>query len=169
MWGEDVARTCDEDSAWMSTPEVLGPTLDVLADLAGSGRALEFAVGTGRVALPLAARGIPVSGVELPVPMLDRLRAEEGAEALDLVEGDVARTRVDGEFTLVHLVFNTITSLLEQDEQVACFVNAARHLVPGGPSSSRCSSPTCSACRLGRPPGPSTSAPTTSGSTATTW
>ncbi|PRY16036.1 methyltransferase family protein [Kineococcus rhizosphaerae] len=132
MWGEDVARTYDEDSAWMSTPEVLGPTLDVLADLAGSDRALEFAVGTGRVALPLAARGIPVSGVELSVPMLDRLRAKDGADALDLVEGDMARTRVDGEFTLVYLVYNTITNLLEQDEQVACFVNAARHLVPGG-------------------------------------
>ena len=129
---ETIAATYDEDSAEMFEPELLDATVDVLAELAGEGRALELAIGTGRVAVPLAARGVHVSGIELSSAMLDRLRAKEGAADIEAVEGDMVSTRVDGEFSLVYLVFNTITNLTTQDEQVACFENAAAHLAPGG-------------------------------------
>ncbi|MEZ0166412.1 class I SAM-dependent methyltransferase [Kineococcus sp. LSe6-4] len=133
-WGPEVARTYDEDTADLFAPGVLGPAVDVLTDLAGTGRALELAIGTGRVGLTLAARGVPVAGIELSPHMLAELRAKvaAGAPAVEVVEGDMATTRVDGEFSLVYLVFNTVTNLLEQDEQVGCFLNAARHLAPGG-------------------------------------
>jgi len=129
---EEIAATYDEDSADRFDPATLGPTVDLLADLAGDGRALELAIGTGRVAVPLAERGVDVSGIELSPYMLERLRAKAGAEGIEAVEGDMTTTRVDGEFSLVYLVFNTITNLLTQDAQVACFENAARHLAPGG-------------------------------------
>jgi len=129
---EEIAATYDEDSADRFDPATLGPTVDLLADLAGDGRALELAVGTGRVALPLAERGVAVSGIELSPYMLERLRAKPGAARLDVVEGDMTTARVEGEFALVYLVFNTITNLTTQDLQVACFENAARHLAPGG-------------------------------------
>ena len=116
----------------MFAPEVLGPTVDRLAELACGGRALEFAIGTGRVAVPLAERGVPVSGVELSQPMLDRLRTKADDAAIPVVLGDMATARVPGEFQLVYLVYNTIANLLKQAEQVACFRNAARHLAPGG-------------------------------------
>ncbi len=104
----------------------------MLAGLAGGGRALELAIGTGRVAVPLAGRGVPVSGIEISPHMLERLRAKPGAADIEVVEGDMTTTRVDGDFGLVYLVYNTITNLTAQDEQVACFENAARHLAPGG-------------------------------------
>ena len=128
----DVARTYDHTVARMFAPEVLEPTVHCLASLAEGGRVLEFAVGTGRVALPLAARGVDVSGIELSADMLAELRRAPGADAVHAVEGDMATTRIDGEFSLVYLVFNTITNLTTQDEQVDCFANAARHLAPGG-------------------------------------
>jgi SAM-dependent methyltransferase len=128
----DVARTYDEDHARAFAPEVVEPAVDCLAALAAGGRVLEFAIGTGRVALPLAARGIDVSGIELSADMLAELREVPGADAIRAVEGDMATSRVEGEFSLVYLVFNTITNLTTQDEQVACFENAARHLAPGG-------------------------------------
>jgi SAM-dependent methyltransferase len=128
----DVAQTYDQTVARMFAPEVLDPTVDVLEALADGGRVLEFAVGTGRVAVPLCARGVDVSGIELSVDMLAELRRNPAAAAVHVVEGDMATTRVDGEFSLVYLVFNTITNLTTQDEQVACFENAARHLAPGG-------------------------------------
>jgi SAM-dependent methyltransferase len=131
-FGEDVAARYDETSAAMFAPEVLGPTVDVLADLAGDGAALELAIGTGRVAVPLAARGVRVSGIELSPAMAERLRAKAGAEGIDVTIGDMATTRVAGSFRLVYLVFNTIGNLVTQDAQVACFVNAAAHLEPGG-------------------------------------
>ena len=131
-FGEDVAARYDESSASMFDPTVLGPTVDLLAELAGDGRALEFAVGTGRVALPLAARGVPVAGIEFSTAMADRLRAKDGAECIPVTIGDMATVRVDGRFRLVYLVFNTIGNLTTQDQQVACFVNAAAHLEPGG-------------------------------------
>ena len=131
---ETIAATYDEDSPEMFAPELLDATVDVLAGLAGEGRALELAIGTGRVAVPLAARGVHVSGIELSPAMLDRLRAKEGAADIEAVEGDMVRTRVDGEFSVVYLVFNTITNLTTQDEQVACFENAAAHLAPVAPS-----------------------------------
>jgi SAM-dependent methyltransferase len=131
-FGDDVAARYDDSSSPMFDPEVLGPTVDVLAGLAGDGAALEFAVGTGRVALPLAARGVPVSGIELSTAMAERLRAKDDAQRVKVTIGDMATTRVDGCFRLVYLVFNTIGNLTTQDQQVACFANAAAHLEPGG-------------------------------------
>ena len=132
LWDDETARRYDESSAEMFAPGVLGPTVDLLADLAGDGRALELAVGTGRVAVPLAARGVPVSGIELSEPMLAQLRRKVDEATVPVVVGDMATTRVPGEFTLVYLVFNTLGNLRTQVEQVACFRNAARHLVSGG-------------------------------------
>jgi SAM-dependent methyltransferase len=132
LWGADLAESYDAEDAGMFAPEVLGPTLDVLADLAGDGAALELAIGTGRVGVALRARGVPVSGIELSEPMVAQLRTKVDETELPVVVGDMATARVPGEFTLVYLVYNTITNLLTQDAQVACFANAARHLRPGG-------------------------------------
>jgi SAM-dependent methyltransferase len=132
FFGDDVAARYDETSADRSSPDVLGPTVDLLAEIAGDGKALELAVGTGRVALPLAARGVPVSGIELSTAMVDRLRAKAGAHLVEVTIGDMSTTRVDGTFRLVYLVFNTIGNLTTQAGQVACFANAAAHLEPGG-------------------------------------
>jgi SAM-dependent methyltransferase len=128
----EVARSYDDESSAMFTPSVIGPIVDCLVELADGGAVLEFAVGTGRVALPLAGRGVEVSGIELSADMLAELRVKPGATAIQVVEGDMAVTAIDGEFSLVYLVFNTITNLTTQDEQVACFENASRHLRPGG-------------------------------------
>lgn len=116
----------------MFAPEVLGPAVDRLATLAGEGRALEFAVGTGRVAVPLAGRGVPVTGIELSQPMVERLRTKADEPAIPVIIGDLASATAPGKYTLVYLVYNTMSNLLSQAEQVACFRNAARHLVPGG-------------------------------------
>ena len=130
-FGERVAAFYDEWSADMATPEVVGPAVERLADLAGEGAALEFAIGTGRIALPLAER-IKVAGIDNSEAMVARLREKPGAGRVDVVVGDMATTRVDGEFSLVFLVFNTIFNLTTQDGQVACFDNAAAHLRSGG-------------------------------------
>lgn len=127
-----VAEQYDASEATMFAPEVLAPTVDLLAGLADGRPALELAIGTGRVALPLSARGVPVSGIELSPAMVEQLRAKPGAEAIPVTIGDMTSTRVDGSFGLVYLVFNTIKNLLSQDEQVRCFENAAAHLEPGG-------------------------------------
>ena len=132
LWDAGTARRYDESSSQMFRPEVLGPTIDFLAGLAGTGRALEFAVGTGRVAIPLTDRGVPVSGIELSEPMVEQLRRKVPASEVPVLIGDMATARVPGEFSLVYLVFNTIGNLRTQDEQVECFRNAARHLAPGG-------------------------------------
>jgi len=130
---EPVAATYDDNSASMFAPEVLDPTIDVLVDLAGpGGAALELAVGTGRVALPLAERGVRVHGIELSPAMLRRLHAKPGAGQVTTTEGDMSSTQVEGRFDLVYLVFNTIGNAASQDAQVATFENAARHLRPGG-------------------------------------
>jgi SAM-dependent methyltransferase len=130
-FGGDVAARYDETLGSMGTPEVFGPTVDLLAGLA-DGRALELAVGTGRVALPLAARGVPVCGIELSTDMVTQLRAKDEAQLVDVTIGDMATTRLEGTFRLVYLVFNTIGNLTTQDQQVDCFANAAAHLEPGG-------------------------------------
>ena len=127
-----VAESYDAHEADMFEPAALDPMLDVLTELAGAGRALEFAIGTGRVALPLAARGVDVVGIELSDAMVQQLRAKPGGDALDVAIGDMSTTRVEGRYRLVYLVFNTIMNLMTQDAQVACFENAARHLEPGG-------------------------------------
>jgi SAM-dependent methyltransferase len=132
IWNEDTARRYDTPGTGMFAPEVLGPTVDRLARLAGEGRALELAIGTGRVAVPLAERGVPVTGIELSVPMVERLRTKAGEAAIPVVVGDMATATAPGTYSLVYLVFNTISNLLTQEEQVACFRNAARHLAPGG-------------------------------------
>jgi len=132
IWDADAARRYDTPGAGMFAPEVLGPTVDRLAALAGDGRALEFAIGTGRVAIPLAERVPSVSGIELSAPMIDQLRTKVGEAKIPVVVGDMATARAPGTFTLVYLVFNTISNLLTQAEQVDCFRNAARHLTPGG-------------------------------------
>jgi SAM-dependent methyltransferase len=129
---ERVAPGYDERFADMFEPAVLGPTVDFLAEHAGSGRVLELAIGTGRVGLPLSQRGIPVHGIELSEAMVAQLRTKPGADSVAVTVGDMATTRVPGAFALVYLVFNTITNLLEQDQQVECFRNAAAHLQPGG-------------------------------------
>ena len=116
----------------MFAAEVLEPTVDCLAEFAGEGRALEFAIGTGRVAVPLAKRGIPVTGIELSRPMIEQLRTKADEEAIPVVVGDMAIALAPGEYSLVYLVYNTISNLLTQTEQIACFRNAARHLTPGG-------------------------------------
>jgi SAM-dependent methyltransferase len=126
----DVARRYDETSAAMFAPAVVDPAVDVLAAFAGPGRALEFGIGTGRIALPLAARGVDVHGIELSEDMVAQLRAK-GSD-LEVTVGSFAETRVPGAFAVVYLVFNTIGNLTTQELQVACFRNAAEHLEPGG-------------------------------------
>jgi len=128
----EIARSYDQPGTGMFSAHVLEATVDCLVELAAGGRAMEFAIGTGRVAVPLSARGIPVVGIELSADMLAVLRSKTEAGDITAVEGDMAVTYVEGDFSLVYLVFNTITNLTSQDEQVACFENAARHLRPGG-------------------------------------
>jgi SAM-dependent methyltransferase len=132
VWNEQVAQNYDASSAPMYAPEVLGPTVDFLARRAGRGPALEFAIGTGRVALPLHARGVAVAGIELSEPMAAELGRKPGSGDIPVWIGDMATTKAPGEFSLVYLVYNAITCLLTQDQQVECFRNAARHLRPGG-------------------------------------
>jgi SAM-dependent methyltransferase len=131
-FGEDVAAHYDADSGSKFDPDHVALTVDVLLELAGDGAALEFAVGTGRIALPLATRGVRVSGIELSTAMAERLRAKDGADRIEVTMGDMATTRVPGSFRLVYVVFNTIGNLTTQEQQVACFANAAAHLEPGG-------------------------------------
>lgn len=139
LWDARAAAAYDTPGEGMFAEEVLGPTVDRLAALAGDGPALELAIGTGRVAIPLAERGVPVTGIELSQPMIDRLREKVG-DRIPVVRGDMATTRATTHapagdragFSLVYLVFNTIANLLTQEEQVRCFRNAAAHLRPGG-------------------------------------
>ena len=131
-FGEDVAAHYDESSGPQFDADVIDRTVGVLADLAGDGAALELAVGTGRIALPLAERGVPVWGIELSSAMADRLRAKDEAGRVSVTIGDMTTTRLDRTFRLAYLVFNTIGNLLTQEQQVVCFANAAAHLEPGG-------------------------------------
>jgi SAM-dependent methyltransferase len=131
-FGEGVAASYDESSAEMFDPAVVDPAVDVLAEFARGGRALELGIGTGRIALPLARRGVPVHGIELSRAMVARLRAKPGGDRIGVTIGDFATTTVDGEFSVAYLVFNTIMNLTTQAAQVACFRNVAAHLEPGG-------------------------------------
>jgi SAM-dependent methyltransferase len=132
LWDAETARRYDTPGTGMFAPDVLKPTVDRLVALADGGRVLELAIGTGRVAVPLAERGVQVTGIELSPHMVEQLRTKADEDTIPVVIGDMATTTVPGEFSLVYLVFNTIANLLTQEEQVACFRNAARHLVPGG-------------------------------------
>lgn len=132
VWDEATAAAYDDDVAAEFASDVVGPAVDFLHRLAEGGPALELAIGTGRIGIPLAQRGVPVTGVELSEPMVARLRRKVDETTLPVVVGDMARVTVPGEFSLVFLVFNSISNLRTQEEQVACFRNAARHLRPGG-------------------------------------
>lgn len=126
------AQNYDRNHAERFGTDEVNLTASVLADLAHGGPAVEFAVGTGRIALPLVATGVKVHGIDFSEPMLAELRKKSGADQLDLVAGDMTTTQVCSDASLVYLVFNTITNLRTQDLQVACFKNAAAHLAPGG-------------------------------------
>jgi SAM-dependent methyltransferase len=131
-FGEQVAASYDDPSDRMFQPEAIVPAVSLLAELAGSGHALELAIGTGRIGLPLSQRGVPVHGIELSRAMAARLRAKPGGDAIAVTLGDMATTRVDGAFTVAYLVYNTINNLTSQEAQIACFRNVAGHLAPGG-------------------------------------
>ena len=113
-------------------PGVVGPTVDFLAEVAAGGRALELGVGTGRIAIPLAARGIQMHGIDLAQDAIDRLRSKPGGEGIDITTGDFSTAKVEGSFRLAYLIYNTIMNLTTQTAQVACFRNVAAHLEPGG-------------------------------------
>jgi SAM-dependent methyltransferase len=134
VWDKETATRYDQDAASYFTPEVLEPTVDFLHQLAGEGPALEFAIGTGRVGIPLAARGIDVTGIELSEPMVAQLRQKVPETELPVVVGDMATSSAPGagSYSLVFLVWNSISNLRTQAEQVECFRNAARHLRSGG-------------------------------------
>jgi SAM-dependent methyltransferase len=132
VWDEATAKSYDDDMATQFAPDVLGPTVDYLERLAAGGPVLEFAIGTGRVGVPLVERGISVTGVELSEAMVTQLRRKVDEKTLPVFVGDMATARVVGDFSLVLLVFNSISNLRTQHEQVQCFRNAARHLRPGG-------------------------------------
>ena len=129
---EQVAARYDESVPEMFDPGVVDPAVDRIAELARGGRALELGIGTGRIALPLAQRGVEVHGIELSNAMVARLRAKPGGEAIGVTMGDFATATADGTFSVAYLVFNTIMNLTTQAKQVACFRNVAAHLEPGG-------------------------------------
>ena len=129
---ERVAAKYDEDVSELFDHDVLEPVIDFLAELAGSGRALELGIGTGRIALPLAQRGVEVHGIDLSGSMVAKLRAKPGGDDIGVTIGDFATTKVDRSFALAYVVFNTIMNLTTQEAQVACFSNVAAHLEPGG-------------------------------------
>ena len=131
-FGRDVADRFDARYAHQADPAVVDPTVDFLAGFAGDGAALELGIGTGRIALPLSQRGVRVHGIDLSEAMVDKLRAKPGADRIAVTIGDFASTQVGATFSLAYLVANTIMNLTTQDEQVACFENAAAHLEPGG-------------------------------------
>src|SRR5919198_1092695 len=132
FFGERVAARFDERYAHLADPAVVDPMVDFLVERSGRGAALELGIGTGRIALPLARRGVRVRGIELSEAMVARLRAKPDAERVGVTIGDFATTRVDGTFSIAYLVANTIMNLTTQEEQVACFRNVAAHLEPGG-------------------------------------
>lgn len=134
LWTRDTAESYDDPDDWVNSPEVTGPVAGFLAEVADGGPALELAIGTGRIGVPLRRLGVPVSGIELSQPMVDVLRRKVTEEEIPVVVGDMAAVEAPeaGTYALVYLVYNTIGNLRTQEEQIACFANAARHLAPGG-------------------------------------
>ena len=129
-YGDRIAEIYDQlDSHTRGDVDAAVP---VLAELAAGGRALELGIGTGRVALPLAARGVPVQGIDASEAMVARLRAKPGGDAIPVTIGDMADFRLDGRFNLIFAVFNTFFALLTQEQQVRCFARAAAHLSAAG-------------------------------------
>jgi SAM-dependent methyltransferase len=131
-FGERIAAGYDRDHAALFDPSVVEPTVDMLVELAGAGPALELGIGTGRIALPLARRGIPVHGIDLSRAMVEELRRKPDGDGIAVTVGDFATTTLEGTFSLAYVVFNTIMNLTTQAAQVACFRNVAAHLEPGG-------------------------------------
>jgi SAM-dependent methyltransferase len=131
-WGEEIASVYDDTSSAMFSASIVDPVVDALVALADGGRAPELAIGTGRIGLPLSERGVEVHGIELSPHMAARLQAKPGAERIELTVGDMTSARVEGTFSLVYLVFNTIMNVRTQEGQVEVFRNAADHLQPGG-------------------------------------
>lgn len=132
VWGNEIAEVYDATYSAQAEPSVVDPMVDLLAQVVGSGLALELAVGTGRIALPLSARSVSVHGIELSPAMVDQLRRKPGADKVPVTIGDMATTRLSDRFDLVYLVANSIMNVTTQEEQIAVFSNAAAHLVPGG-------------------------------------
>jgi SAM-dependent methyltransferase len=132
VWDRETAEVYDATYAYEAVPAVVDPMVDFLAAYAGRGPALELAVGTGRIALPLSARGLLVSGIELSPHMVEQLQQKPGSGAIEVVVGDMATARAVGSFELVYIVANSIMNLTTQEEQVATVANAAAHLAPGG-------------------------------------
>jgi SAM-dependent methyltransferase len=128
-YGDRIARVYDE--LYEELFDVAG-TVSLLAELAGDGRALELAIGTGRVALPLRERGVEVTGIDISDAMVAKLRTKPGGADIPIVMGDFGDVEVAGHFDVVYLVFNTLFALPTQDDQVRCFENVARHLTEGG-------------------------------------
>jgi SAM-dependent methyltransferase len=128
-YGDRIAEVYDAMTAVLPDP---ADCVDRLAELAGPGPALELGIGTGRVALPLAARGVEVHGIDASAAMVERLRAKPGGDAVTVTFGDFAGVPVGGSYPLVYVVFNTFFALLTQDDQVRCFAAVADHLAPGG-------------------------------------
>ena len=131
-FGASIAAGYDDPDDPMNQAAAIDPVVDVLQALAGDGRALEFAIGTGRIGVPLRRRGVEVHGIELSKAMLEHLRAKEGGDAIPVTVGDMTTARAEGTFRLVYLVYNTIMNVTSQQGQVAVFRNAAAHLEPGG-------------------------------------
>jgi SAM-dependent methyltransferase len=127
-----VARAYDRSVARRFDDSEIRPAVTLLAELAGDGTAVEFAIGTGRLAVPLAEAGTTVMGIDASRPMLAELEKKPGSERIAVTLGDMTSTRVCSDAALVYLVFNTITNLRSQQQQVLCFRNAAAHLAPGG-------------------------------------
>jgi SAM-dependent methyltransferase len=131
-FGERVAKRYDERYGYQADPAVVDPIVAFLAELASAGGALELGIGTGRIALPLAQRGVQVHGIDLSEAMLAQMQAKPGAEQISVTVGDFATATVDATFSVAYLVANTIMNLTTQEEQVDCFRNVAAHLEPGG-------------------------------------
>ena len=129
---ERVAASYDRPDGEEFDPAIIETIVDFLVERAGAGRALELGIGTGRIALPLAQRGVPVHGIDLSRAMVARLRAKPGGDDIGVTIGDFATTKVDGSFSLAYLIFNTIMNLTTQAAQVACFRNVVAQLEPGG-------------------------------------
>lgn len=132
IWDVETAQSYDTPGTGMFAPEVIDPAVDNLFALAEGGPVLEFAIGTGRLAVPLHQRGVSVAGIEMSEPMVAQLRTKADEATIPVVIGDMSTATMPGRYALVFLVFNTISNLLTQEQQIACFRNAARHLAPGG-------------------------------------
>ena len=150
-FGPQVARSYDQAVAEMFDKAAVEPAVEVLSELAGDGRALEFAIGTGRIALPLAARGIDVCGIDLSEAMVEQLRQKLGGPDLPVTIGDMASVRVEGRFRLVYLVFNTIGNLTTRTSRLPASVTQPSIWSRAAASSSKSASRSCAGCRPGRP------------------